>query len=65
MSLPFSKFAARAVAGLLLLSTLSSCGGTAATVRYARKLGRGLTVIDPLTLRISNEEVLAGGETIK
>ena len=31
MSLPFSKFAARAVAGLLLLSTLTSCGGTAAT----------------------------------
>lgn len=30
-------------------------GGTAATIRYARKLGRGITVINPTTLQISRE----------
>ena len=31
-------------------------GGTAATVRYARKLGRELIVIDPTTLTVTQEE---------
>jgi len=31
-------------------------GGTAATVRYARKLGRELIVIDPATLTVTREE---------
>lgn len=31
-------------------------GGTAATVRYGRKLGRELIVIDPLTRQITHEE---------
>ena len=31
-------------------------GGTAATVRYARKLGRELIVIDPATLAVTHEE---------
>ena len=31
-------------------------GGTAATVRYARKLGRELIVIDPVTLTATQEE---------
>ena len=30
--------------------------GTAATVRYARKLGRELIVIDPATLAVTREE---------
>ena len=30
-------------------------GGTAATVRYARKLGRELIVIDPATLTVTRE----------
>ena len=30
-------------------------GGTAATVRYARKMGRTLIVIDPLTCQITRE----------
>ena len=29
-------------------------GGTAATVRYARKLGRGIVVVEPNLLRITN-----------
>ena len=32
-------------------------GGTAATVRYARKLGRDLIVIDPATLAVTHEKV--------
>ena len=31
-------------------------GGTAATVRYARKLGRELIIIDPATLTVTREE---------
>ena len=31
-------------------------GGTAATVRYAQKMGREMIVIDPFTLSISNGE---------
>ena len=31
-------------------------GGTAATVRYAQKLGREIILIDPVTLSISNGE---------
>lgn len=31
-------------------------GGTAATVRYGRKLGRELIVIDPLTQQVTREE---------
>lgn len=31
-------------------------GGTAATVRYARKLGRKLIIIDPATLTVTQEE---------
>ncbi len=31
-------------------------GGTAATVRYAQKMGREMIVIDPVTLSISNGE---------
>ena len=31
-------------------------GGTAATVRYAQKLGREIIVIDPVTLSVSNGE---------
>lgn len=31
-------------------------GGTAATVRYAQKLGRKLIVIDPVTLTVTREE---------
>ena len=36
-------------------------GGTAATVRYARKLGREIYIIDPSTLQIAHEE---NGENI-
>ncbi len=31
-------------------------GGTAATMRYAQKLGREIIVIDPITRLISHEE---------
>ena len=31
-------------------------GGTAATLRYARKMGRALIVIDPLTRSVTQEE---------
>ncbi len=31
-------------------------GGTAATVRYAQKMGRELIVIDPVTLSVSHGE---------
>jgi len=31
-------------------------GGTAATIRYARKLGREIIVVDPITRDITNEE---------
>ena len=31
-------------------------GGTAATVRYARKLGRELIIIDPVTLAVAHEK---------
>ena len=30
-------------------------GGTAATMRYAQKMGREIIVIDPSTLRITHE----------
>lgn len=36
-------------------------GGTAATVRYARKKGRGLIVIDPGSLQVSVSQNQAGG----
>lgn len=36
-------------------------GGTGATVRYARKLGRGLIVIDPGSLQVSVSQNQAGG----
>ena len=32
-------------------------GGTASTVRYARKMGREILVIDPVTLRITHEKM--------
>ena len=31
-------------------------GGTAATIRYAQKLGRKIIVIDPVTLSISHKK---------
>ena len=30
-------------------------GGTAATVRYARKLGRGIIILDPVTLEVAED----------
>ena len=36
-------------------------GGTAATLRYARKLGRELIVIDPATLTVNHETEAAPG----
>ena len=32
-------------------------GGTAATVRYAKKMGREIIVIDPITQLISHSEI--------
>jgi len=31
-------------------------GGTAATVRYARKLGRKIILLDPVSLKIAGEQ---------
>ena len=32
-------------------------GGTAATVRYARKLGRGIIILNPITLEVTEDQV--------
>ena len=33
-----------------------SRGGTAATVRYARKLGRGIIILNPITLEAAEDQ---------
>lgn len=44
------------VAGVLLaVYNGERRGGTAATIRYARKLGRGIIILNPFTLRIISE----------
>ena len=35
-------------------------GGTAATMRYARKMGREIIVIDPITRLISHGDIVPG-----
>ena len=44
-----------AAGGLLAVYNGERRGGTAATVRYARKLGRKIILLDPVSLKIAGE----------
>jgi len=51
-----NRFMVEYASTLLAVYNGEQRGGTAATVRYARKMGREIIVIDPITRLISHEE---------
>ena len=50
-----NRFMVDRAAILLAVYNGEACGGTAATIRYARKLGRELFIMDPTTRRLLHE----------
>lgn len=53
-----NRFLIRHASMLLAVYDGQYRGGTASTVRYAKKMGRKILVIDPMTLRITEENEL-------
>ncbi len=51
-----NRFLVERASTLLAVYNGERRGGTAATVRYAQKMGREIIVIDPITRLISHEE---------
>ena len=46
-----------AAGGLLAVYNGERRGGTAATVRYARRLGRDTIILNPITLEVTEDQV--------
>ena len=55
-----NRFLVDHAAALLAIYNGERCGGTAATVRYAQKMGREIIVIEPLTRLISHSDIAPG-----
>ncbi len=51
-----NRFMVERASTLLAVYNGEQRGGTAATVRYAQKMGREIIVIDPITRSVSHEE---------
>jgi len=51
-----NRFMVEYASTLLAVYNGEQRGGTAATVRYAQKMGREIIVIDPITRLISHDE---------
>lgn len=50
-----NRFLVKHASALLAVYNGERRGGTAATIRYARKAGRDITIIHPVTLQVSHE----------
>ena len=55
-----NRFLVNHAAALLAVYNGERRGGTAATMRYARKMGREIIVIDPITRLISHGDIVPG-----
>ena len=55
-----NRFLVDHAAALLAVYNGERRGGTAATMRYARKMGREIIVIDPITRLISHGDIVPG-----
>ena len=53
-----NRFLVKHASTLLVVYTGEQRGGTAATLRYAQKMGREIIVIDPATLHVTHESPL-------
>ena len=55
-----NRFLVNHAAALLAVYNGERRGGTAATLRYAQKMGREIIVIDPITRLISRGDIVPG-----